>query len=104
MATVTFDTLKYVRQLEAAGIALQQAEALVTAQRDILSDVLDTQFAVKASGANKSDIADLGATNKIDNGDIRTAIAEARTSIIIWSVSAIFLAQLLPPILKLFIK
>ena len=48
MSTVTFDTLKYVRQLEAAGIAPQQAEAFVTAQRDILSEALDTQLATKA--------------------------------------------------------
>ncbi|MBC7490078.1 MAG: hypothetical protein H7240_09120 [Glaciimonas sp.] len=48
---------------------------------------------IKANGATKSDIA-----------DVRAVVSEAKTSIIIWSVSAIFLAQLLPSILKLFIK
>jgi hypothetical protein len=34
--------------------------------------------------------------------DAKTAIAEAKPSIIIWIVSAIFLAQLLPALLKTF--
>jgi hypothetical protein len=46
---------------------------------------------IKANGATKSDVA-----------NARTAIAEAKTSIIIWVVSAIFLSQLLPALLKKF--
>lgn len=46
---------------------------------------------IKANGATKSDIA-----------DAKAAISEAKTSIIIWVVSAIFIAQLLPAILKQF--
>ena len=34
MATVTFDTLKFVKTLEAAGVPAQQAEAISTAVRD----------------------------------------------------------------------
>ncbi|GAC1325753.1 MAG: hypothetical protein NVSMB28_21010 [Collimonas sp.] len=34
MATVTFDTLKFVRTLEAAGISFSQAEAFSDAVRD----------------------------------------------------------------------
>lgn len=48
MSTITFDTLKFVKQLEAAGIAPAQAEAFVSAQRDILADALDAQLATKA--------------------------------------------------------
>ena len=48
MSTITFDTLKYVKQLESAGVSAAQAEAFVVAQRDILADVLDTQLATKA--------------------------------------------------------
>lgn len=47
MATITFDTLKYVRQLEASGIPAAQAEAFVNAQREILSEALDTSLATK---------------------------------------------------------
>ena len=37
MSTITFDTLKFVKQLEASGIPPVQAEAFINAQRDILS-------------------------------------------------------------------
>ena len=34
MAAVTFDTLKFVKTLEAAGVSASQAEAIATAVRD----------------------------------------------------------------------
>lgn len=77
MATVTFDTLKYVRQLEAAGIAPQQAEAFITAQRDILSDALDTQLATKADILrleSKVDAGLLHIENKTDALELRLTI------------------------------
>ncbi|MBV5298517.1 MAG: DUF1640 domain-containing protein [Rhodoferax sp.] len=48
MSTITFDTLKYVKQLEASGIPSAQAEAFVNAQREILSEALDASMATKA--------------------------------------------------------
>lgn len=45
MAAVTFDTHKFVKELKAAGVLEGQAEALVKAQQDILSQVLDTTLA-----------------------------------------------------------
>lgn len=48
---------------------------------------------IKATGATKSDLAGL-----------RTEIAQTKSSIIMWVVSAIFIAQLLPALLKLFEK
>jgi hypothetical protein len=63
---------------------------------------------IKANGATKSDIAELKAATKIDIAELKastkTDIAEAKTTIIMWVVSAIVLAQLLPSVLKLFIK
>lgn len=47
MTTITFDTLKYVKQLEKSGIATEHAEAFVNAQRDILSEVMDTSLATR---------------------------------------------------------
>lgn len=48
MATITFDTLKFVEKLKAAGIseahAKAEAEALVTA----FSEAMDSQLATKA--------------------------------------------------------
>ena len=70
---------------------------------------------IKADGATRPDIADLRAATKLDIADLReavktelaalkTAIAEAKTSIVIWVVGAVFIAQLLPSLLKLFLK
>ena len=38
MSTVTFDTLKFVKTLEASGISAQQAEAIAAAYRDASND------------------------------------------------------------------
>lgn len=38
MSTVTFDTLKFVKTLEASGIKNDQAEAIATAYRDASND------------------------------------------------------------------
>ncbi len=50
MATITFDTHKFVKKLEASGIPPQQAEALVEAFQEAAND---------SSLATKSDLAEL---------------------------------------------
>ncbi|MES2165039.1 MAG: hypothetical protein V4476_28115 [Pseudomonadota bacterium] len=52
---------------------------------------------IKANGATKADIAELKGATKAD-------IAEAKTAVILWVVGAVFIAQLLPSLLRLFIK
>lgn len=47
MSTITFDTFKYVERLERAGFVREQATAFVEAQRDALSEALDTALATK---------------------------------------------------------
>lgn len=49
---------------------------------------------IKANGATKTDIAELRAA-------MESKIAEAKSSTIIWIVGAIFVAQLLPQVLKM---
>ncbi|MBF0462096.1 MAG: DUF1640 domain-containing protein [Magnetococcales bacterium] len=41
MTAITFDTLKYVKTLRAAGFEERQAEAMAEVQREILSTNLD---------------------------------------------------------------
>lgn len=48
MSAVTFDTHKFVKDLESAGVPRAQAEAFVRAQQEILSQALDTTLATKA--------------------------------------------------------
>ncbi|MES2323401.1 MAG: hypothetical protein V4633_14140 [Pseudomonadota bacterium] len=51
---------------------------------------------IKATFATKSDIAEL----KLEIADVKTRMAESKSAIIMWVVSAIFLAQSLPLIAK----
>ena len=58
MSTITFDTLKYAKQLEASGIPAVQAEAFVNAQREILSEAIDITLATKVDIRDvRSDLA-----------------------------------------------
>ena len=48
MSALTFDTLKFVERLEKAGVPREQAAAMAEAQKDALSEALDTTLATKA--------------------------------------------------------
>jgi hypothetical protein len=48
MATVTFDTLKFVEELEKAGVPREQAIAIAEAQKDAFAEAMDTQLATKS--------------------------------------------------------
>jgi hypothetical protein len=47
MATITFDTLKFVERLEKAGVSREQATAFSDAQKEAFSEALDTTLATK---------------------------------------------------------
>jgi ABC-type metal ion transport system substrate-binding protein len=80
---VAADLNDRVDRLEA--IAEKTAERLLALERDVAI--------IKSNYATKADLAALRAELKVD-------IAEAKVSIIMWVVTAIFLAQLLPALLK----
>lgn len=44
---ITFDTLKYVENLKAAGVPEKQAKAMSTAQQEVFSEALHTTLATK---------------------------------------------------------
>ena len=48
MTTITFDTHKFVKDLESAGVPPLQAEAFVRAQQEILSQTLDSTLATRS--------------------------------------------------------
>lgn len=47
MSTITFDTLKFVEKLKAAGISDAQAKAESEALQGVLAEALDSQLATK---------------------------------------------------------
>ncbi len=47
MATITFDTHKYIKTLEGSGIWEVQAEAFSTAQKEAMSEVMGSSLATK---------------------------------------------------------
>jgi len=65
MATITFDTLKFVRRLKAAGVSEQHAEAEAEALAEVFSEALDIQLATKADSAR------LEGELKLINGELK---------------------------------
>ncbi len=62
MSSVTFDTFKFVDKLEKAGLSREQAAAIVEAQKDALSEALDTNVSTRgglseAKAELKADVA-----------------------------------------------
>lgn len=75
MTTVTFDTRKAVRNLQAAGFAEAQADAMVDTLAEAFTDTV----------ASKADIDRLEASTKADTAevkaDLKADIAEVRAEI-----------------------
>lgn len=65
MTTITFDTLKFVRRLKAAGVSEKHAEAEAEALAEVFSEALDTRLATKA------DMARLEGELKLMEGELR---------------------------------
>jgi hypothetical protein len=79
VATITFDTLKYVEHLREAGISESQAKAFSDAQKELLAEVFDQKEL-----ATKTDIKEL-----------ELKIAETKAELIRWVVAAGFLQTVL---------
>ena len=97
MATLTFDTLKFVKRLKSAGFNDEQSEALSEAQRESLSDILDT------SVSTKSDIARLEKEIESLRRDVKEFVIKfgGEMKLIIWMMGFV-LAGIAALILKTF--
>ncbi|WP_068636749.1 hypothetical protein [Thauera butanivorans] len=80
MSAITFDTLKYVERLTAAGLPEKQAKAEAEALRDALGDLVEMR-----SLATKEDV-------NILRAEIETKISDAKADIIKW-IAGLLLAQ-----------
>ena len=75
MAVISFDTLKHVERLTAAGVPDAQARAEASALRDVLAESLDTTI------ATKGDIARLEASTKADVREVREEVRELKAGL-----------------------
>jgi cell division septum initiation protein DivIVA len=83
---------------------VEKLEVLAEKTSDRLYALEQDVAIIKASGATRSDIAELRAELRINIAKLRSemlsAIAKAKTSTILWVVGAIFLEQVLPMLLN----
>ena len=80
MSAITFDTLKYVERLKAAGLPEQHAKAEAEALRDALGDMVEMR-----NLATKEDVSILRA-------EIESRISDAKADIVKW-MAGLLLAQ-----------
>jgi len=79
MATITFDTLKFVEHLREAGVSEAHTKAMSDAQKDLLAEVFEQKEL-----ATKTDIKEL-----------ELKITETKAELVRWVVGAGFLQTIL---------
>ena len=79
MSTVTFDTLKFAKRLEAAGASAQLAEAMAEAQQEAFSEALQGQLATKT-----------------DISEVKASVAEVRAELVLirWILGTVLVVAL----------
>ena len=76
MTSLTFDTLRYAERLEKAGASRELASAIAEAQKDALSEALETQLATKADLLEvKNDLLEVKNELKLDISGLRGEMA-----------------------------
>lgn len=75
MSHTAFDTLKFAKELEAAGIPAPHAEAFVKAQRDSLNEALDT------SVATKNDVNEAKNEVKLEINEVKFEIKDLKSEV-----------------------
>lgn len=98
MATVTFDTLKFVEKLKAAGIPDAHAKAELEALQGALAESMDAQIATKADIARLERRMD-GLDAKLDKLDARLS---GDMALLKWMLALVVAAEAMPIVVKLF--
>ncbi|WP_333688478.1 DUF1640 domain-containing protein [Methylococcus capsulatus] len=91
MATITFDTLKFVEKLKAAGVPEAQAKAEAEALQGVLAESLDTQL------ATKRDIDGLRSELKEFKAEVN-----GKLTLVQWMLALVVAAEVVPLLAQLF--
>ena len=97
MSTITFDTLKFVEKLKAAGISDAQAKAESEALQGVLAEALDSQLATK-NDLIKLDRRLDGIDAKIDRMDAKMS---GKLTLLKWMLG-ILIASIMSIVIKTF--
>jgi hypothetical protein len=97
MSTITFDTLKFVEKLKAAGISDAQAKAESEALQGVLAEALDSQLATK-NDLIKLDRRLDGIDAKIDRMDAKMS---GELTLLKWMLG-ILIASIMSIVIKTF--
>ncbi len=94
MAAVAFDTLKFVRRLQAAGVPEEQAEA----QAEVMAEA----FLHNLDSLVTKDYLDARLAEQNARTDQRFARLESRVNLHSWMLGAIMAATVIPALYSLF--
>ncbi|TAN48511.1 MAG: DUF1640 domain-containing protein [Methylococcaceae bacterium] len=95
---MTFDTLKFVEKLKAAGVNEGQAKAEAEALQGVFAEALDAQLATKAGIA--------GVERRVDaldaKMDARFERIDGKLTLVQWMLALVVAAEVMPVLVKLF--
>jgi len=98
MASVTFDTLKFVEKLKAAGVPEAQAKAEAEALQGVFAETMDAQLATKADVVRLERHMD-GIEAKIE---ARFERIDGKLTLVQWMLALVVAAEVVPLMAKLF--
>lgn len=98
MASITFDTLKFVEKLRAAGVPEAQAKAEAEALQGVFAETLDAQLATKA------DMVRLERRMDGFEGQLKEMKAEinGKLTLVQWMLALVVAVEVMPALAKLF--
>lgn len=98
MASITFDTLKFVEKLKAAGVPEAQAKAEAEALQGVFAETMDAQLATKADVVRLERRMD-GIEAKIE---ARFERIDGKLTLVQWMLALVVAAEVVPLMAKLF--
>jgi DNA-binding transcriptional MerR regulator len=87
MTTITFDTLKFVERLKAAGVPEEQAKAIMEAQKEALGEAAAITLATKPD---------------IDRLERKLLEHDGEFKLLKWMLGLVLAAEVMPWLIKLF--